>query len=80
MAVKELSTMTARTQVLQAIEQMKPQELLRVADFIEAMRDSPPATVIAEGAQPDYLAVRKALSGLKVPMSVEIIQGREDRV
>jgi hypothetical protein len=80
MGVKEPPTMTARTQVLEAIEHMKPQELLRVADFIEAMRDKPFPKALANGSQPDYQAVRKALSGLKVPMSAEIIQGREDRV
>ena len=72
--------MTARTQVLEAIEHLKPQDLLRVVDFIDAMRDAPSPIVKSASTAPDYLAVRKALSGLRVPLSVEIVRGREDRV
>jgi|GEM_PF-4548529 hypothetical protein len=71
--------MTAKEQVLNAIENMGPLELLRVADFIEALQPAElTQTKAPNGA--DYRAVREALSGLTVPMSVEVERGREDRI
>jgi len=70
--------MTAKTKVLDAIEQLGPQELLKVADFLETLQPAEQAEArTANGA--DYLAVREASSGLG-PMSDEIQRGREDRV
>jgi len=72
--------MTERTRVIDAIKQPKPQELLRVADFIESMQDSPQTTVTERNYHPDYRAVRKALSALKTPLSDEVDRDRDNRV
>ena len=71
--------MTAKAQVLNAIEHLGPRELLRVADFIEALQPAEVAETKAHSGA-DYRAVREALSGLAVPMSAEIDRGREDRI
>ncbi len=71
--------MTAKAQVLNAIEHLGPRELLRVADFIEALQPAELAeTKAPDGA--DYRAVREASLGLGLSMSDEINRGREDRV
>ena len=71
--------MTARTQILNAIKHLGPRELLKVADFIEALQTMGPGKTQTV-SDVDYRAVRDALSGLSVPMSTEIDRGREDRL
>ncbi|MEI8095954.1 MAG: hypothetical protein WCG80_17220 [Spirochaetales bacterium] len=71
--------MTARTQVLTAIEKLGPRELLRVADFIDGLGVVDPHEMVPTIRGADYRAVRGVLSGLGVSMAQEVERGREDR-
>lgn len=71
--------MKMKEQTIKELEELKPNELMKVYDLILALKGKPPKGR-GQTTASSYLKVRKALKMCKGSMSDDILSGREDRV
>lgn len=71
--------MKIKDQAMKELEELKPDELLKVYDLILSLKRKP-REERRRGDSPAYVRVRKALKQCKGSLSEDILSGREDRV
>ncbi len=71
--------MKMKEQAIKELEELKPNELIKIYDLILSLKRQPPGEK-ARGDLPAYLRVREALKQCKGSLSEDILVAREDRV